>query len=61
MMRLVTFVQSTSGASDDDVCEWLSYGMMMNVAAAIDLPSIDAGWARLRGGRHRPDPPSLWS
>jgi AcrR family transcriptional regulator len=47
MMRLVTFVQSASGASDDLVCQWLSFGMMMNVAAAIDLPAVDARWARL--------------
>jgi len=47
MMRLVTFVQSASGASDDLVCDWMAYGMMMNVAAAIDLPAVDARWARL--------------
>lgn len=47
MMRLVSFVQSASGASDDDVCEWLSYGMLMNVAAAIDLASFDTRWARV--------------
>jgi AcrR family transcriptional regulator len=47
MMRLVSFVQSASGAPDDDVCEWLARGMLMNVVAAIDLAGVDARWARL--------------
>ena len=47
MMRLVTFVQSASGASDDTVCEWLAYGMLMNVVAATDLATVDTAWARL--------------
>jgi AcrR family transcriptional regulator len=47
MMRLVNFVKSASGANDDEVCEWLAYGMLMNVVAAVDLPSVDADWARL--------------
>ena len=47
LMRLVTFVKSASGASDEFVCEWLAYGMLMNVVAAVDLPNVDADWARL--------------
>jgi AcrR family transcriptional regulator len=47
MMRLVSFVKSASGANDETVCEWLAYGMLMNVVAATDLPAVDAEWARL--------------
>ena len=47
LMRLVSFVKSASGANDEAVCEWLAYGMLMNVLAAADLPSVDADWARL--------------
>ncbi len=47
LMRLVTFVKSASGADNTAVCEWLAYGMLMNVVAATDLPSLDADWARV--------------
>ena len=47
LMRLVNFVKSASGADDLAVTEWLAYGMLMNVVAAVDLPSVDADWARL--------------
>jgi AcrR family transcriptional regulator len=47
LMRLVGFVKSASGASDELVCEWLAYGMLMNLVAAADLPSVNADWARL--------------
>jgi AcrR family transcriptional regulator len=47
LMRLVSFVKSASGATDEAVCQWLAYGMLMNVIAATDLPSVDADWARL--------------
>ncbi len=27
--------------------EWLAYGMLMNVVAAMDLTDVDADWARM--------------
>ena len=47
MLRLVSFVQSASGAPDEAVREWLAYGMLMNVVAAMDLTDVDADWARM--------------
>ena len=46
-LRLVRFVQSASGASEADVREYLAQGMLMNVAAAMDLSHVDADWARM--------------
>ena len=47
MLRLVSFVQSASGAPQEAMREWLAYGMLMNVVAAMDLESVDADWARM--------------
>jgi AcrR family transcriptional regulator len=47
MLRLVSFVQSASGAPEAAVREWLAYGMLMNVVAAMDLTEVDADWARM--------------
>ena len=47
MLRLVNFVQSASGAPEEAIREWLAYGMLMNVVAAMDLTEVDADWARL--------------
>jgi AcrR family transcriptional regulator len=47
MLRLVSFVQSASGAEEEAVREWLAYGMLMNVVAAMDLTEVDADWARI--------------
>jgi AcrR family transcriptional regulator len=47
MLRLVSFVQSASGAPEAAIREWLAYGMLMNVVAAMDLTGLDADWARL--------------
>jgi AcrR family transcriptional regulator len=47
MLRLVNFVQSASGAPEDAIREWLAYGMLMNVVAAMDLTEVDADWARM--------------
>jgi hypothetical protein len=47
MVRLLTFVQSASGAAPDDVHNWLAQGMLMNVVAAMDLTTVDADWARV--------------
>lgn len=41
--RLVRFAQSVSGASAMQMTQWLGYGMLMNVAAAMDLWNLDAG------------------
>jgi AcrR family transcriptional regulator len=47
MLRLVNFVQSASGAPEAAIREWLAYGMLMNVVAAMDLADVDADWARM--------------
>jgi len=47
MLRLVTFAQSASGAHDKAIREWIAYGMLMNVVAAMDLTEVDADWARM--------------
>jgi AcrR family transcriptional regulator len=47
LLRLVSFVQSASGAPDAAIREWLAYGMLMNVVAAMDLTGVDADWARM--------------
>ena len=47
MLRLVSFVQSASGAPEAAIREWLAYGMLMNVVAAMDLTGVDADWARM--------------
>ena len=47
MLRLVSFVQSASGAPDPVVHDWLAQGMLMNVVAAMSLTDVDADWARM--------------
>jgi AcrR family transcriptional regulator len=47
MLRLVSFVKSASGAPEAAIREWLAYGMLMNVVAAMDLEAVDADWARM--------------
>ncbi len=47
MLRLVSFVQSASGAPEAAIREWLAYGMLMNVVAVMDLTKVDADWARI--------------
>jgi len=47
MLRLVNFVQSASGAPEAAIREWMAYGMLMNVVAAMDLTEVDADWARM--------------
>jgi AcrR family transcriptional regulator len=47
MLRLVSFVQSASGAPEAAIREWLAYGMLMNVVAAMDLTEVHADWARI--------------
>jgi AcrR family transcriptional regulator len=43
---LYEFVERASGASDQEVGQFFATGMLLNVMAAMDVPSIDAGWAR---------------
>jgi len=50
-LRLVRFVQSASGASDDAIRPWLAEGMLMNVAAALGLVEVEEDWARMCTGR----------
>jgi len=50
-LRLVRFVQSASGAPDEAVRPWLAEGMLMNVAAAMDLSQVDEDWARMCTGQ----------
>ena len=47
MLRLVSFVHSASGAPEAAIREWMAYGMLMNVVAAMNLTDVDADWARM--------------
>jgi AcrR family transcriptional regulator len=46
--RLVTRVQELSGATQDELDEFLRHGMWLNVAAAMGVPDISVGceWVR---------------
>jgi AcrR family transcriptional regulator len=43
---LYEFVERVSGADDQAVRQFFAFGMLLNVMAAMDVPAIDAGWAR---------------
>jgi AcrR family transcriptional regulator len=43
---LYEFVERASGADDHEIRDFFAFGMLLNVMAAMDVPSIDAGWAR---------------
>src|SRR3954452_4369077 len=43
---LYEFVERVSGASDEEVMLFFARGMLLNVMTAMDVPAIDAGWAR---------------
>jgi AcrR family transcriptional regulator len=43
---LVKYVEQTSGADPDQVREFFAMGMLLNVAAAMDLLSLNEGWAQ---------------
>jgi AcrR family transcriptional regulator len=49
-VRLVQEVKAASGAQDEELRFWLAEGMLMNVAAAIELGSIHQSWAELCAG-----------
>ncbi len=42
---LYKFVESVSGGDDEKVQEFFRVGMLINVAAAMDLGALDAPWA----------------
>ena len=44
--ELYQFVERASGASDHDVEEFFAFGMLLNAMATMDVPALDAGWAR---------------
>jgi AcrR family transcriptional regulator len=43
--ELYTYVERVSGKSEDEVRAFFATGMLINVAAAMDLPNLDAEWA----------------
>jgi AcrR family transcriptional regulator len=43
---LYRFVASASGADEEELRHFFAFGMLMNVVAAMDLTSLDEGWAR---------------
>lgn len=45
--NLWTTIERISGASDDELTAFFAHGMLVNVAAAMDLPALDDRWARL--------------
>ena len=47
---LVQEVKHASGAPDEALRHWLSEGMLMNVAAAIELGAVHESWADLCAG-----------
>ncbi len=44
--ELYEFVERASGADDIAIRDFFAFGMLLNVMAAMDVPSLDAGWAR---------------
>ncbi len=43
---LYELVERVSGLGDPAVRDFFAFGMLLNVMAAMDVPSLDAGWAR---------------
>jgi hypothetical protein len=44
--ELMRFVEEISGADPEQVRAWFATGMLLNVAAAMDLSSLDDEWPR---------------
>ena len=44
--RLWTLVEQVSGLPFDRIVQFFAMGMLMNVAAAMDLPAVDERWTR---------------
>jgi AcrR family transcriptional regulator len=56
--RLWELVERVSGAPAERLVSFFASGMLMNVAAAMDLGGVDEGWAQLSCNRGCPvDPP----
>jgi AcrR family transcriptional regulator len=45
--RIVRFVARVSGATREELQLFFAKGMLMNVSAAMDLPSVTEDWARI--------------
>jgi AcrR family transcriptional regulator len=43
---LYELVERVSGATDEEVRTFFAFGMLLNVMTAMDVASMDAGWAR---------------
>ena len=43
---LYRFVASASGAGEDELRAFFSFGMLLNVVAAMDLPALGEQWAK---------------
>ncbi len=43
--QIYKFVESVSGGDDEKVQEFFKTGMLINVAAAMDLGALDSPWA----------------
>ncbi len=43
---LYRFVAEASGAGEDDLRAFFSFGMLLNVVAAMDLPALGEQWAK---------------
>jgi AcrR family transcriptional regulator len=42
---IVTYVERVSGLGPEAVSQWFAYGMLLNVAASMDLPNSKEPWA----------------
>lgn len=56
--RLWTIVERASGASPEQLQQWFAMGMLMNVAAALDLPHHPTTWAASCTAGFAPPPPA---
>ena len=45
-------VERETGLPQDKVVEFFAYGMLLNVAAALDLPAVDERWATWQSDEH---------
>ena len=50
LRRLVELVERESGASPEEIRAFFAMGMLLNVLAALDVPSLDAHWAEVLAG-----------
>jgi AcrR family transcriptional regulator len=57
MRRVWETAAAASGADVDDLRQWLAYGMLCNVVAALELDKLPEPWARgLTGAAHLASP-----